>query len=162
MSTGTERTSDNTVDRLRQEFEKLIEGVWSQGEKAADMMGLRPSARTWVPSADVIELPTSVQVTLDIPGIDPQQVEILLVGNMLTVKGERLSIATGAHETVHRKERMTGAFHRAIPLPVTVDPNDVRAVSRNGVITVTIGKPPSLKPHEIRVQVETPPCPPSM
>lgn len=158
MSTGPER-SDTTVDRLRSEFEKLIEGVWTQGEKAADMIGLRPTARTWAPAVDLVELPTSVQVTLDIPGVDPQQLEILLVGNMLTVKGERLSIPAGAHETIHRKERTTGAFHRSIALPVSVDANDVRAVSRNGVITVTIGKPASLKPHEVRVQVETPPTP---
>ena len=92
MACQTQRpdnTWPNPVDRLRQEFEKLVEGVMTQGGRAIDMVGLKDLTRPSVFAADILESPEQLQVFVDIAGIDPAQVEITLVGNMLTLKVDR-------------------------------------------------------------------------
>jgi len=150
MSDSSTRTHESPVDRLRQEFEKLIDNVWTQGEKAADAMGLK--TRLWSPAADVIETPDGVQVLIDIPGLDPSEIQILLTGNMLTIKGERRSQEASKPDVLHRRERFVGTFQRAIPLPISVDAEQVQATAKNGVLAVTLKRSAPPTAREIRVE----------
>src|SRR5258708_39608672 len=89
MSTSNSRESsgESSADKLRDVVAGWIDLVASQGERAIDAFGMRPPGKPWVPHADVLESAEQVVVHVDLPGVDPQTVEILLVGNMLTVKG---------------------------------------------------------------------------
>jgi len=129
--------------------------VASQGERAIDAFGMRPPGKPWIPHADVVESAEQVVVQLDLPGVDTQTVEILLVGNMLTVKGDQPAHPTRTGETVHRRERPTGTFSRSIALPVAVDPEKVSAESKHGVLTVTLAKEERIKPRHIPIGVKT-------
>lgn len=153
-STGTkcDRPVESPVDKLRHEFDKLLETVWSQGEKAADAFGLRGGGKQWVPAADLVETHDSVLVRFDLPGVDPETLDVVLTGNMLTVKGHRLLDEIKAEDVAHRRERPTGLFSRSIPLPVSVDPDRVSAEAKNGVLAVTLSKTESVKPRHIPVQ----------
>jgi HSP20 family protein len=153
-TTRNERSCETPVDKLRQEFEKLLETVWSQGERAADMMGLRQPGRNWMPPADIVETHDAVLVRLDLPGVDPDTLDVILTGNMLTVKGHRLLEEVKTEDVAHRRERPAGIFSRAIPLPCSVDCDRVAAESKNGVLTITISKVESEKTRHIKVHVK--------
>ena len=152
MSTGNFRSGENPVDRLRQEFERWLETAWTQGERAVDAFGLR--GKIPGPEVDVVETPDTVEIAVDLPGVDPQAVEITLAGNMLTLKGMRVAPVLAPQDVSHRKERTSGQFSRSIPLPVAVDSEKVSAEAKNGVLIIHLSKEESLKPRQIHVKVK--------
>lgn len=153
-SNSPESTCESPAEKLRDVVAGWIDMVASQGERAIDAFGMRPPGKPWVPHADVVESAERVVVHVDVPGVDPQTVEILLVGNMLTVKGDQPAPPSQSGETVHRRERPTGTFTRSIALPVPVDPEKVSAESKNGVLTVTLAKEERVKPRHIPIGVK--------
>ena len=140
------------LEKMRHELDSLLETAWANGGRALDAMGIKP-ARTWAPEADIVETDEFVTVFMDLPGLDPQAVDITLAGNMLTVKGTRLAPVAEAAGNVHLAERPRGSFSRSIPLPVAVDPESVQAESRHGTLSIRLAKQQSAKPRHIRVQV---------
>lgn len=150
-----ESTHDSPSDKLRDVVAGWIDMVATQGERAIDAVGLRFPGKPWVPSADVVEGDEQVVVRIDLPGVDPDKIEILLAGNMLTVKGDSPAAPPLKGETRHRHERPTGPFSRSLPLPVAVDPEKVSAETKNGVLTVTLAKEESVKPRQIPIGVKS-------
>jgi HSP20 family protein len=146
---------ETPVDKLREVVAGLIDVVATQGGKAIDTLGLRTGTRSAIPSVDVIETNDDVLVHVDLPGVDPKQVEILLTGNMLTVKGQQPAVEMAAGQTVHRHERTAGVFCRSIPLPVAVNAEQVSAESLHGVLTIRVGKAERLKARQIPVEVRS-------
>ncbi len=142
-------------EKLREVIAGWIDTVTTQGERAIDSLGLRGSGKPWLPQADVIEGQEQVVVLVDLPGVDPEKVEILLVGNMLTIKGEQASGSGATSHVVHRRERPAGTFSRSIPLPAPVNPEKVSADSKNGVLTVILAKEERAKPRPIPITVKT-------
>jgi HSP20 family protein len=155
MPTSTESTPDSPTDKLRDVVAGWIDLVASQGERAIDAVGLRFPGKPWVPSADVIEADEQVVVRVDLPGVDPDKIQILLTGNMLTVKGDAPPAPPLKGETRHRHERPSGPFSRSLPLPVAVDPEKVSAETKNGVLTVTLAKEERIKPRHIPIGVKS-------
>src|SRR5262245_14571797 len=82
-----------SVEKLRRELDHWLDVAWSQGEKALDAVGLRGGIG-WTPAIDVVERGDEVYVYVDIPGVNPQSIELTIAGNMLTLKGEKLSGTT--------------------------------------------------------------------
>jgi len=154
-SNTRENTCESPTEKLRDVVAGWIDMVASQGERAIDAFGMRPPGKPWIPHADVVESAEQVVIQFDLPGVDTQTVEILLVGNMLTVKGDQPVHPPRTGETVHRRERPTGTFSRSIALPVPVDPEKVSAESKNGVLTVTLAKEERVKPRHIPIGVKT-------
>ena len=138
-------------EKLRQEFDSLMETAWSNWERAQDRFGLRTAS--FDPYLDIIETDEHLVVAVDIPGIEPANVSVALVGNMLTLKGERLpgEVVEGAKR--HLNELRGGKFSRSIPLPVPVDPDRVSATAKNGVLTIHLAKQTVDKPRDIPVSV---------
>jgi HSP20 family protein len=154
-SGSSETRSESPGDKVRDVVAGWIDMVASQGERAIDVFGLRGSGKPWLPCVDIVETAERVVVAVDLPGIDPDRVEILLVGNMLTVKGDQFPQGTQPGETVHRRERPCGTFSRSIPLPVAVDPEKVSADARHGVLTITLAKAERCKVRQIPIGVKT-------
>jgi len=146
--------SESHAEKLRDAVAGWIDMVATQGERAIDAVGLRFPGKPWVPSVDIVESPEQVVVRVDLPGVDPENVEVLLVGNMLTVKGESPVAAAQPGETRHRHERPSGAFSRSIPLPIAVDPEHVAAESKHGVLTITLAKAERAKARQIQIDVK--------
>lgn len=146
MSASTGPVS-GSLERLRQEIDRVVESAWSQGERAADFIGLRRSS---CPAVDVIEQADRVNVSIDLPSVSPEAVELTLVGNMLTVQGTYPPAQADGAQT-HLSERPKGTFKRSIPLPASVNPDDIRAETRHGVLHVSIGKTESTRPRKISI-----------
>ncbi len=109
------------------------------------------SAPAWTPVVDVKETENEVIVNVEIPGIDPKDVEISIVGDVLTLSGEKSEEKDEESNYWHRVERRYGSFTRTIQLPCAVGDNAV-AKAAHGVLTVTLGKRPEDKSRRIEIQ----------
>jgi len=145
------------LDKLRQEFEGFVDRARSSGERTLDALGLRQGR--FAPPVDLSETTEEVTIRVDLPGVDPNSVDVALSGNMLTLRGTRPVTEMATGETLHLQERSTGEFERTIPLPSPVDPSQVTAHAHNGVLLIRLPKKESAKVHQIKVQV--PPSAPS-
>ncbi|MEX0715133.1 MAG: Hsp20/alpha crystallin family protein [Planctomycetaceae bacterium] len=142
----------SSIEKLRHEIDNWFEAALVQGEKALGAVGLRGGECAWVPRADVLESDNEVLVFLEIPGVSPDQVDVTLAGNMLTIRGEKPPAPRDERTVGHASERSTGKFCRAIPLPVPVNADQVSADAKDGVLTIRIFKAERSRAKQIRVQ----------
>ena len=87
------------------------------------------------------------------PGIDPEKIEITIVGNMLTISGEKPAPKDVSREQFHRNERAAGRFVRTVELTTQVDPDRVEANYKNGLLVIEMPKAEAAKPRQIKVAV---------
>jgi len=89
-----------------------------------------------------------------LPGVDPRQVEINMLGNTLTLSGEREIDDPGENGRIwHRRERFRGKFMRTFELPAEIDADKVKAEAKHGLLRVTLPKAETEKPRSIQVDV---------
>jgi HSP20 family protein len=113
------------------------------------------SAGSFVPSVDVYEDAQKLALRLEVPGIKPEDVDIRVENNTLTVKGERKFSSEEKEENYHRIERRFGSFARSFTLPQTVDADQVSASYELGILSVELPKKPEAKPKQIKIAVGT-------
>lgn len=106
---------------------------------------------TWFAPTDVSEDESSLRITMELPGVEPDDVRLSLENNILTIRGEKKQQTEENNERVHRFERTYGMFERTFALPNTVDAERIEASYENGVLYVTLPKAERAKPREIRV-----------
>lgn len=145
-----------SVERLRKEFDRWLDAAVVQGERALETVGLRGNDRSWIPNVDVTESADKLFLEIDLPGVDPAAVEMTLVGNMLTVAGNKPPAVeqVASDATLHTQERPTGTFSRSIPLPQPVDPEKVSAQYQHGVMSVCLAKTARARPQQIKVDIQ--------
>lgn len=117
-------------------------------------LGLEPWAATtqFMPAFELKETPTSLIVKADMPGIHEKDIELNVAGNRLTISGKREEEKIQNDEVCHLIERTYGSFNRTITLPEDVDANKVKAMLKEGVLTVTVPKSPEIQPKKIEVK----------
>ncbi len=109
---------------------------------------------SWLPPVDVAEYVDHFELFVDLPGVDPASVELVLDEGVLTLKGERataLNEGTGADVRVWRAERGRGRFVRRFVLPDAVDAEQVHAKTEHGVLKVSIPKRAQAVPQRIKI-----------
>jgi HSP20 family protein len=109
----------------------------------------------FVPPVDVYEDENSIQVRMEVPGIDEKDIDIRLENNVLTVRGERKFEKEEKEENFHRLERRYGTFTRSFTLPSTVDSEDVLADYEKGVLKIRLPKRAEAKPKQIKVNINS-------
>lgn len=142
-----------SVDKLRREMERVMEAVVEQGGRALEKFGLRTAGGPWLPAVDLIETADEVYVLVNLPGVDPDSIDLQVVGNMLTINGETSKCEAGEDDTLHLSERGSGPFSRSLPMPIPVNPESVSAEVKQGVLTIRLSKAEHLKPRKIPVNV---------
>ena len=109
--------------------------------------------RDW-PRINLREDADHIYVEALLPGSDPKAIDMNVLGNTLTLAGERLATdSEKSGRTWHRHERGAGKFLRTIELPVEIDPEKVKAEYKNGLLLVTLPKVEAAKPKRISIQV---------
>ena len=136
-------------DRLRREMDLLWESF----------LGGKPGRRTrlegeWLPFLDVTETKGDLLVKAELPGIDPQDIEISLDKGVLTIKGEKKQEKEEKEEGYHLIERNYGSFTRSIQLLKDVQSDKINASSKNGVLKVVLPKSEEAKKKEIKIKVD--------
>ena len=101
---------------------------------------------------DIAEHEDEFTVTASVPGIAPEDIEITLADNVLTIKGEMKAENEVDETRYHLRERRWGSFYRSITLPLAVDTERVEAVNENGVLTLHLPKADAIKPKKIAVK----------
>ena len=107
----------------------------------------------WVPTVDINEFGDRFQLFVDLPGVDPDHVDITLDNGVLTISGERRpeALAEGEKRVQRRIERGEGRFYRRFILPDMVDADNVEARNRFGVLEITIPKQAKAQPRRITI-----------
>ena len=133
---------------LRQMFDRLIEGNLFDQDESDDSSVVTSQ---WVPRVDVKEEQGRFVLYADLPGIDPDQIEVSMDKGILTIKGERTSETSDQTDRFSRIERRYGSFYRRFAQPDSTDPECIQAHGRNGVLEISIPNNPEAAPRRIQV-----------
>lgn len=146
-----ESLPEATLARFRDEmgnlFDRFFRDPWGMS-----VLGSLPARLGWGPRIDLAESEDSVTITAEMPGVNPKDIEINVTGNMLTIRGHKSREREEKGKDVHYVERQYGDFHRTIQLPGSVDPDQVQASVKNGVLTVSLAKRADAKAKRIPVR----------
>ena len=104
------------------------------------------------PHLDIVETATDYVVSVDLPGVKPEDVKVEMEDGRLTISGKRETVTEDNAKNVHRVERTRGSFHRAISLPREVDVEKIDAKYEQGVLHVTLPKSAEKQPRKIEVR----------
>jgi HSP20 family protein len=107
----------------------------------------------WAPAADLRETADAYHLDVDVPGLKKEEIELSVVDNYVTIKGERKHEKKEEKEGYHLYERHYGSFHRSFEIAGGFDPNKIEARYDNGVLHLTIPKREETKPKQIEVKV---------
>jgi HSP20 family protein len=144
LPTGDWRRPFEELDRMRHQLDRLFE------DPALRIFG-QPSAKVF-PLINLTEDKEHYYVRAELPGIRPEELEMSVTGDALTIAGERKIPAENKDAKYHRREREAGKFSRIISLPSQVDAAKVEARCVDGLLTVTLPKPETAKPKQISVK----------
>lgn len=110
--------------------------------------------RSMAPAVDVWETDQDVKIRADLPGVEPEQLEIYTTEDSLTFRAETKHDEESKERGYYRAERRFGRFERTLNLPVTVKPDQAKASFKNGVLEITLPKSEEAKERMKRVPIE--------
>lgn len=105
------------------------------------------------PRIDVSETDAEIKMEAELPGVEEKDVEVLLSDGHLTIKGEKKQEKKEKKEDYYLHERSYGSFARSVTLPFDADPDKIKAKFANGVLTVTLPKPPEAKAKAKKIPI---------
>jgi HSP20 family protein len=133
------------LNRVRSEINRLFEEPFGYESGSGFFEG-------WQPAVDVVEDRDNVIVRAELPGMKQEEISVSLDGNILMISGERKQEEESDGVETFRAERYFGRFQRILMLPHPVDPKDVRATYKDGVLSITLPKSEAARPHQIEVR----------
>ena len=134
---------------LREAMDRLLEDSFVRPHS-----GLVSGDGVTTLALDVFESADDVTVKASLPGIKPQEVDISITGDVLTIKGEKSEETEEKQGNYHLRERRYGAFQRSVSLPAAVQADKADAVFENGVLTLTLPKVEEVKPKSIKIKTK--------
>jgi HSP20 family protein len=138
------RTEANPLAMLQQEMDRLFDGF------SRSFAGL--SSRTLMPSMDLAETDKEIELTAELPGMEENDVQLNVVDNHLTIRGEKKNQREEKEKDYHLVERTYGSFVRTVELPPGVNLDSIKAVMSKGVLKVTVPKPAPAQAKTIEVK----------
>jgi HSP20 family protein len=134
----------DTLSRFRNEFDSTFDRVWRDFDRdpwlALSNLPATFGGLTDWPAIDLAEDDKAVTVRVDVPGLDPKDVDVEVSGNMLSIRGRRDDEWEDKAHGVYRRERRSGSFARNITLPSYVDAEKIDARYDRGSLSITIPK----------------------
>ena len=137
------RSGYREMERLRREMDQIFEQL---------DRGPRMSAAAAYPAMNVWTNADGAVITAELPGMNPDDLEISVQGDTLSLRGSRSAEEVGEEVTYHRRERGTGQFNRSFQLPFNVDASKVDANYERGVLHIFLPRSESDKPKRIQVK----------
>ena len=136
------------LSSLRKQIDNLFEDFGGDAPFASGDFTVR---------TNVSETDEAVTVTAELPGIELDDIDVSVAGNQLTVSGEKKSEKEEKSDEegreFHRIERRSGSFRRLVTLPFEIEPGTVEAATKDGVLTVSVPKPPEAVKKSQRIEV---------
>ncbi len=140
---GSTPEENSDFDRLQQEVNRLFNVFGSSTE---------PFVSRVYPALNLTDDGNNFYVRAELPGVDPESLEISVVEGQLLIRGERKIEPEEQKAGYHRRERESGFFRRTMTLPARVDPGKVSADMKNGILTVVLPRSEEAKPRKISVK----------
>ena len=109
------------------------------------------TCRAW-PAVDVVDHDTAIEIRAEVPGCEPDDIEISLDGDTLTLSGEKKASLEKQEKDFYHVESSYGSFRRDIHLSAEVDPEKIEAVCDKGVLTLSCPKKDQPKPYKVKVK----------
>jgi HSP20 family protein len=141
-----------SMDRMRAEMERLIDMARERGGKALDAVGIKNLPRAEFPGIDLTETNDALHLVADLPGVDPELLDLNVTGQTLRLRGTVTPPALGQSGTLHRSERHVGTFERVVMLPCPVDADNAHAELKHGVLHLRLPKIATEVGRKIRVE----------
>ena len=110
--------------------------------------------RSFTPAVDVIENEHDYKVTCEMPGIEQNDIDLSIVSNVLTIKGNKKNKIEDKNGKYYKKERWEGSFQRTLSLPKGLDGEKITAQLENGFLSISIPKKEETKPKQITINVQ--------
>ena len=142
LRSAQEERAQTQMDRL---FAHAL-GLHGQWQSATGA-----STPAWAPALDISERTDAYLVTVELPGVKLDDLEITLEDGLLTIQGDRQFTSESSEEQYHRVERSSGAFRRSITLPAQIMADEVEASMEDGVLRILVPKAEETKPKRIQV-----------
>ena len=133
------------LNQLQREMDSIMRREWDTTSPVSD----------WTPAVDIREIDDAYLLHADVPGVKPEDIEIHMENNVLTLTGKREFDKTEDQNGYKRVERVRGKFYRRFSLPDTADGDKVSAKTANGVLEITIPKQAKVLPRKIEIKVES-------
>ena len=140
-------------EQLQQEMEQLFDRFRGYPPVASALPRLGLGAGV-IPAIDMAETDDAVEITADIPGVDADNLDVSLNGDVLVIKGEKSSERSVDDKDYHMTERSYGSFHRQIPLGFTPTDDAIDGHFEGGVLKVTIPKPEDAKKTNRKIAIK--------
>ena len=135
------------VSSLQDQINRLFSETFDRSSEEANFT-------PWAPAVDIFETEHELVVKADLPDIKPEELDVRVENNVLTIRGERKFEKQVNENNYLRVERTYGAFSRSFSLASTVNAEAIQADYKNGVLTLSIPKREEAKPKQIKVRVE--------
>ena len=145
------RDEDNPIFSLQRDVNRIFEEFWKRFDQPFGAIGRWDSGD---PRMDVAETDSALEVSVELPGLDRNEVDVSLTDSALTIKGEKKSQREESKKGYHLSERSHGSFYRSIPLPSGVDRDKASAEFKNGVLTVTLPKTQEAQSNVKKIEVK--------
>ena len=128
------------IARFRDELDRLFDSFFRESRDGFDRL-LAPLGG-WGPAVDITEDDKTITVKAEVPGVEPDDIDLRVTGDLLTISGQKNQEHEESRGGYRHVERRFGSFERAVRLPGEVDPDKVEAEYRNGVLTVKMNRAP--------------------
>jgi HSP20 family protein len=148
----TTMTSWDLFEDLRAAQDELLQATRGRGWWPGQQRYSDASTAAWAPAVDISERKDAYLVTVELPGVKADDVEITVEDGLLTIQGERHFAHDSAEEKMHRTERFFGAFRRSITLPSHVEADKIEASAQDGVLQIMVPKAPEVQAKRIQVR----------
>ena len=153
------KCEDNPFELLHRQMNDLFEDFFDGfSEKSSLWPSLRRPTQAWTsanPTFEVSESDDEVRIKAEMPGMDEENIEILLDENVLTIRGEKKDEREKKKRNYYVSEVRYGQFHRSIDLPTGIDQGKAKAKFKRGVLTLTLPKTEQAKLERKRIHVST-------
>ncbi len=136
------------LNQLHGEINRLFDArVPSYGDERDQL-----ATTDWVPAVDIREENERYLIHADVPGVNPEDIEVNMENGVLSIRGQRQSESSEEREGYKRVERVRGSFFRRFSLPDTADGDAISAKCKDGVLEIAIPKQAKVMPRRIKVE----------
>ena len=143
---------DPMVDLLQQ-LEHRMSGNLQTPLRTFEWPAPEAASASWVPLVDIFEEPDAVRLVAEVPGVHPEDVNISVERNVLTIRGTKEQVVDEKVDRIFRSERTYGDFERSFTLSASMDASRIKASYNLGVLTITLPKAETAKPFLIKVDL---------
>lgn len=133
--------------RIQSEINRLFDNLLDLDQK--DEVG------SWMPHADIIETDSELLLRVEVPGVQPDRLDLAVHGGNLIIRGQKERPQVDGRAEFHIAERGFGSFRRVIHLGVPVNTRQARAVLNNGLLRISFPKVPNRRGEEVPIEVQS-------